>query len=64
MSQPYESKILDHLGLVAGMYDELEIGRGISDSQHRQPYRADPQATQGFPRGGFEGDGAQRVRAH
>jgi len=25
----YESEILDHLGLVAGMYDELEIGRRI-----------------------------------
>ena len=25
----YESEILDHLGLVAGMYDELEIGRCI-----------------------------------
>jgi len=24
----YESEILDHLGLVAGMYDELEIGEG------------------------------------
>ena len=23
-----ESKELDHLGLVAGMYDELEIGKG------------------------------------
>ncbi|PQJ34746.1 hypothetical protein BSZ35_09185 [Salinibacter sp. 10B] len=29
MSQTYESKILDHLGLVAGMYDELEIGEEI-----------------------------------
>jgi len=25
----YESEILDHLGLVAGMYDELEIGERI-----------------------------------
>ena len=29
MSQTYESKILDHLGLVAGMYDELEISEQI-----------------------------------
>lgn len=29
MSTTYESKILDHLGLVAGMYDELEIGKEI-----------------------------------
>jgi transposase len=29
MTPQYHSKILDHLGLVAGMYDELEIGEVI-----------------------------------
>lgn len=29
MSQNYESKILDHLGLVATMFDELELGQVI-----------------------------------
>jgi transposase len=29
--QSYESKELDHLGLVAGMYDELEIGERIDE---------------------------------
>ena len=41
MSQTYESKILDHLGLVAGMYDELEIGeeidrRIVQDTEQRK----------------------------
>ncbi len=31
MAQAYESKIIDHLGLVAGMYDELGIGMEIDD---------------------------------
>jgi hypothetical protein len=26
--KPPETKILDHLGLVAGMFEELEIGEG------------------------------------
>lgn len=32
MSEQYESKILDHLGLVAGMYDELGIGKVIDQA--------------------------------
>ena len=32
MSEQYESKILDHLGLVAGMYDELGIGEVIDQT--------------------------------
>lgn len=28
----YQSKILDHLGLVAAMYDELEIGQQIDQA--------------------------------
>jgi transposase len=32
MTQPYQSKALDHLGLVAGMYDELEIGQVIDQA--------------------------------
>ena len=31
MANNYQSKILDHLGLVAGMYDELSIGFTIDD---------------------------------
>jgi hypothetical protein len=38
MSQTYESKILDHLGLVTGMYDDLEIGEEIDSriAQNRE----------------------------
>jgi hypothetical protein len=32
MADRYESKVIDHLGLVAGMYDELGIG--IEIDQH------------------------------
>lgn len=32
MLQHYESKILDHLGLVAAMFDELEIGQRIDQA--------------------------------
>lgn len=31
MAQAYESKVIDHLGLVAGMFDELGIGMEIDD---------------------------------
>jgi transposase len=36
MPQPYRSQILDHLGLVAGMFDELGIGAVLD--QATQPY--------------------------
>ena len=29
--ETYESEILDHLGLVSGMYDELQIGDRIDE---------------------------------
>jgi hypothetical protein len=29
MPHPYRSQMLDHLGLVAGMFDELSIGEVI-----------------------------------
>jgi hypothetical protein len=29
--ETYESEVLDHLGLVAGMYDELQIGDRIDE---------------------------------
>lgn len=35
MQQHYQSQILDHLGLVAGMYDELEIGEQIDEAIHQ-----------------------------
>jgi transposase len=35
MQQHYQSQILDHLGLVAGMYDELEIGAQIDEAIHQ-----------------------------
>jgi hypothetical protein len=31
MSTSYESKTIEHLGLVAGMYDELGIGELIDE---------------------------------
>jgi transposase len=35
----YESKIMDHLGLVAGMYDELGIGMEIDDHIPQDGYK-------------------------
>ena len=37
MPQPYRSQILDHLGLVAGMFDELGIGTVIDQATQQNP---------------------------
>jgi transposase len=37
MRQPYRSQILDHLGLVAGMFDELGIGEVIDQATQQNP---------------------------
>ena len=33
----YQSHILDHLGLVAGMFDELGIGDVLDQATHHNP---------------------------
>jgi transposase len=38
---PYRSHVLDHLGLVAGMFDELGIGDVIDRATHQNPERRD-----------------------
>lgn len=37
MPQPYRSQVLDHLGLVAGMFDELGIGTVIDHATRQNP---------------------------
>jgi hypothetical protein len=37
MSRPYSSEVLDHLGLVAGMFDELGIGYVIDHATQQNP---------------------------
>jgi hypothetical protein len=37
MPQPYRSQILDHLGLVAAMFDELGIGAVIEQATRQNP---------------------------
>ena len=37
MPQPYRSQLLDHLGLVAGMFDELGIGAVIDQATQQNP---------------------------
>jgi transposase len=37
MPQPYRSQILDHLGLVAGMFDELGIADVIDQATQQHP---------------------------
>jgi transposase len=37
MPHPYRSQILDHLGLVAGMFDELGIGEVIDQATQQNP---------------------------
>ena len=32
MREDYKSQVIDHLGLVAGMYDQLEIGQVIDEA--------------------------------
>src|SRR5262245_43436008 len=38
---PYRSQVLDHLGLVAGMFDELGIGEIIDQATHQNPEMRD-----------------------
>ena len=37
MHRPYWSEVLDHLGLVAGMFDELGIGEVLDRTMHHTP---------------------------
>lgn len=37
MPQPYRSQILDHLGLVAGMFDELGVGDLLDRATQQHP---------------------------
>jgi hypothetical protein len=37
----YRSQVLDHLGLVAGMFDELGIGDVIDQATQQHPERRD-----------------------
>src|ERR671931_567097 len=41
MEHTYGSQILDHLGLVAGMFDELGIGEIIDQATHQNPEMRD-----------------------
>src|SRR6266545_7555972 len=41
MEQTYRSQTLDHLGLVAGMFDELGIGDVIDQATHQNPEMRD-----------------------
>jgi Domain of unknown function (DUF4277) len=37
MPQPYRSQVLDHLGLVAGMFDALGMGAVIDHATQQNP---------------------------
>ena len=37
----YESQVLDHLGLVAGMFDELGIGEVLDQATQQDPQTRD-----------------------
>jgi transposase len=39
--RPYRTQLLDHLGLVAGMFDELGIGDVLDHATHQNPERRD-----------------------
>ena len=39
--QPYRTQLLDHLGLVAGMFDELGIGDVLDQATHQNPEMRD-----------------------
>ena len=41
MEQTYRSQILDHLGLVAGMFDELGIGEVVDKATQQNPEMRD-----------------------
>jgi len=38
---PYHSQVLDHLGLVAGMFDELGIGDTLDQATQQNPEMRD-----------------------
>jgi len=38
---PYRSQVLDHLGLVAGMFDELSLGDVIDRATQQNPEMRD-----------------------
>jgi len=38
---PYRSQVLDHLGLVASMFDELGIGEVLDQATHQNPEMRD-----------------------
>ena len=38
---PYRRPVLDHLGLVAGMFDELGLGDVLDRATHQHPTRRD-----------------------
>jgi transposase len=41
MEQTYRSQILDHLGLVVGMFDELGIGEVVDNATQQNPEMRD-----------------------
>ena len=41
MEQTYRRQILDHLGLVAGMFDELGIGEVVDKATQQNPEMRD-----------------------
>lgn len=45
--RPYRSPVLDHLGRVAGMFDELGIGEVLDQATQHNPQRRD--LTEGKP---------------
>ena len=55
----YRSQVLDHLGLVAGMFDELGIGDVIDQATHQDPEDAGPHRWRGC-----QSDGAQWPRVY
>jgi Domain of unknown function (DUF4277) len=53
----YRSQILDHLGLVAGMFEERGIGDVIDRATHRNPERRDLTAGEAVTALGLNGLG-------
>jgi transposase len=54
---PYWSQVLDHLGLVAGMFDELGIGEVIAQATHQNPELRDLPVGEGVKAMGLNGLG-------
>src|SRR4051812_6901022 len=54
---PYRSQVLDHLGLVAGMFDELGIGDAIDRATQQNPERRDLTAGEAVKAMGLNGLG-------